>query len=102
MKHTNSWFIRMCSLFLTAVMVFCAIPMVAYAEEWRSAEASATSDASDTSASASNTEGSTVTADTPSDIDLPIVEVVELREESVKHFRLPDGTYVAAQYPSPV
>ena len=103
MKYlTKQRCIRLLALLLTAVMAFCAIPMVAYAEEWRSAEASATSDASDTSASASNAEGSTVTADTPSDIDLPIVEVVELREESVKHFRLPDGTYVAAQYPSPV
>ena len=29
-------------------------------------------------------------------------EVTELREESVKHFRLSDGTYVAAQYNAPV
>ncbi|MBQ7315030.1 MAG: hypothetical protein IJW83_03395, partial [Clostridia bacterium] len=73
MKYlTKQRCIRLLALLLTAVMAFCAIPMVAYAEEWRSAEASATSDASDTSASASNIESSTVTADTPSDIDLPI------------------------------
>ena len=31
-----------------------------------------------------------------------VFEVTELREESVKHFRLSDGTYVAAQYNAPV
>jgi len=31
-----------------------------------------------------------------------VFEVTELREESVKHFRLSDGTYVAAQYNTPV
>ena len=31
-----------------------------------------------------------------------IYEVTELREDNVKHFRLPDGSYVAAQYNYPV
>ena len=31
-----------------------------------------------------------------------IYEVTELREDNVKHFRLPDGSYVAAQYSYPV
>lgn len=31
-----------------------------------------------------------------------VVEIEELREENVKHFRLEDGTYVAAQYDVPV
>jgi hypothetical protein len=31
-----------------------------------------------------------------------IVEIKELRDESIKHFRLEDGTYIAAQYDVPV
>ena len=31
-----------------------------------------------------------------------LTEVPELREENVKHFRLEDGTYLAAQYEQPV
>ena len=33
---------------------------------------------------------------------LPVVEVYDLRTEKVKHFRLEDGTYIAAQYEVPV
>ena len=34
--------------------------------------------------------------------DEKVFEVTELREESAKHFRLDDGTYIAAQYDTPV
>ena len=39
---------------------------------------------------------------TTDDSDASIVEVVELREESIKHFRLPDGSYEAVSYAGPV
>ena len=31
-----------------------------------------------------------------------VYEVEDLREESVKHFRLEDGSYIAAQYDKPI
>ena len=42
------------------------------------------------------------TIDAENALEETVFEVTELREESVKHFRLPDGTFVAAQYNNPV
>lgn len=61
-----------------------------------------------------NTDAPDIAAEPATDIGAPftdiigtedidgIREVTDLREESVKHFALPDGTYTAVTYPSPV
>ena len=79
---------KLISLFLTLLIIFFAVPSIIYAE---AAEAimglgseEAASFLSDNDTSLSNAG---------------IYEVEELREENVKHFRLEDGSYVAAQYP---
>lgn len=83
---------RVISFILFLVFAFSAVPPIVYAEV---GEALKNID----SASDSSFEGQ---AALPTDVDAPIYEVTSLREESAKHFRLPDGSYVAAQYAYPV
>ena len=83
---------KVISFILSMLILFYAVPSVVYSE---------TIDA------LSSLGGSeSVTAENPSsdkaDFKLPLYEVEELREESVKHFKLSDGSYVAAQYNYPV
>ena len=90
MKIVNSYSpkTKMISLVLCFVVIFYLIPISAIAEE-------ATKEFSPQFESELDI-GSTETEETP------IYEVVELREENAKHFRLSDGSYVAAQYNYPV
>ena len=75
-------------MLLSVIMVFYFIPTVIYAEV---AEA------------VSSQASEQITADPEGlNLDKAIYEDVSLREESVKHFRLPDGSMVAAQYAYPV
>ena len=83
---------RVLSMALSLVMLFYVIPTVIYAEvaDALSGEDSASNEST---ASAIDSENVAVGA---------LYEVEELREENVKHFHLKDGTYIAAQYASPV
>ncbi len=75
--------IRIISMVLTLFMIFQIVPLSAYAE-----------------ASIPNASSDAILAS--GRITKDIYEVKELREESVKHFRLEDGSYVAAAYDVPV
>ena len=79
---------KVLSLILSFLIVFYLIPASVYAE---GLNIDTTVPEDPVSA---NEEASTYTP--------PIYEVTELREENVKHFRLEDGSYVAAQYNYPV
>ena len=77
---TKSFGIRSIAAFLTLVMVFNLLPLSAFAQ------------------------GSSLapSADNSYERLGDMFEVESLREESVKHFRLEDGSYIAAQYKGPV
>ena len=79
---------KVLSLILSFLIVFYLVPASVYAE---GVNIDTTVPENPVSA---NEEASTYTP--------PIYEVTELREEYVKHFRLEDGSYVAAQYNYPV
>ena len=79
---------KILSLVLSFLIVFYLVPSSVFAE---ALESDAT--VLDNSVS-ENEENTTYTPE--------IYEVTELREENVKHFRLADGSYVAAQYNYPV
>ena len=79
---------KMLSLILSFLIIFYLVPTSVFAEGLDNDIT-----VSDNSVSA-NEENNTYTPG--------IYEVTELREENVKHFRLEDGSYVAAQYNYPV
>lgn len=79
-KKIKSFSIRSIAAFLTLVMVFNLLPLSAFAQG---------------AGSDSYTDNSYERLD-------EVFEVESLREETVKHFRLEDGSYIAAQYKGPV
>ena len=79
---------KILSLILSLLIVFYLVPTSVFAEGLDN-----DTTVSDSSVSA-NEENNTYNTE--------IYEVTELREENVKHFRLEDGSYVAAQYNYPV
>lgn len=79
---------KILSLILSFLIIFYLVPASVFAEGLDNDIT-----VSDNSVSA-NEENNTYTPE--------IYEVTELREENVKHFRLEDGSYVAAQYNYPV
>ena len=81
-------FTRALSMLLAILLTFYVIPSVIFAE---------IADA----ISGMDTESSEVGEGSPEKKE-SVYEDVTRREESVKHFKLSDGTYVAAQYPHPV
>ena len=82
---------KLISFVLSMLVLFYAIPSVVYAE---------TIDALSGISLGSETAGN---AEQPAvDFKIPLYEAEELREENVKHFKLSDGSYVAAQYNYPV
>ncbi|MBQ9085283.1 MAG: DNRLRE domain-containing protein, partial [Clostridia bacterium] len=90
----NRVWTRILSLLLSLVMLFYVIPSVVYGEI---AEAF----------SSIGTEKQEPVSDAENDpssltYEKALFEVEELREESVKHFHLEDGSYVASQYGYPV
>ncbi len=95
----QSVMLRALSLVLTVVLIFYIVPSVVYAEIGAAFE----TDEDETAVGAERVEAETVeeTIDPYAYVN-EAYEVEELREESVKHFRLEDGSYVAAQYSEPV
>ncbi len=85
MVKQRNFGIKALSLFLSVLMIVSSLPMYAFAV-----------------GSTENTNSSN--DETAENIELikDIVEIKELRDENVKHFRLEDGTYIAAQYDVPV
>lgn len=88
MKHTFLLFTRALSVLLCALFVFYAFPAAA-AEGWL-ADAAAESAEVGAGEATEAREGS------------EIVEITSLREERVKHFRLPGGKIAAVSYGVPV
>ncbi|MBQ7365062.1 MAG: DNRLRE domain-containing protein, partial [Clostridia bacterium] len=78
----------MLSIFLAVVLLVLAVPMTLYAE---AAEALTAEDETAGTVSSSGTSGLDAAYD-------EVFEDTSLREETVKHFRLSDGSYVAYQY----
>ena len=91
MKNTRPFAIktRVLSFILTLLLIFYAIPATVFAEVLTV-----------------GTDETQVLTDTAENFDpevaREIYEVEELREENAKHFRLEDGSYLAASYVDPV
>ena len=85
------------SMALSLVLLFLAVPTVVYGEI-----ASAVSSLGDGEESSTSDKNENGTATEISENKAIIYEEESLREESTKHFRLEDGSYLAAQYPSAV
>lgn len=79
------------SFILTLLIIFYAIPTVIFAELKESLTGEET---------VASCEGAAL--DAIGNASHGIYEVAELREENVKTFRLSDGSFVAAQYNSPI
>ena len=79
---------KILSLILSFLIIFYLVPSSVFAEALESDTTVLDNSVSE------NEENTTYTPE--------IYEVTELREENVKHFRLADGSYVAAQYNYPV
>ena len=89
--------IRLTALCLSVVLLFFAIPDNVYAEAADAIGAIGGETDSVNASFSSVEENSNAEAD---DAEAQVLyEEVSLREESVKHFRLSDGSYLAAQYP---
>ena len=86
---------RILSLVLSLLIAFYSAPITVSAEE------SANQLSENSSTIENNTETAEEVATTDEQNDT-IYEMVSLRQENVKHFRLADGSYVAAQYNYPV
>lgn len=86
---------RILSLVLSLLIAFYSAPITVSAEE------TANQLSENSSAIENNTETAEKVAMTDEQNDA-IYEMVSLRQENVKHFRLADGSYVAAQYNYPV
>ena len=86
--------LRILSFVLTIVMIILALPLSSIALD---GEISAADDADTVEVAYEiiEEENRFQTGDR-------IVEIVERREENVKHFRLPDGSYEAVAYAKPV
>ena len=76
---------KITSLILAFLIIFYLVPVSVFAEGI----------GTDTGGEESSPETSSAADYT---IDKEVYEVTELREENVKHFRLEDGTYLAASY----
>ena len=87
-------FTKILSLVLAVLVTFFMIPSASYA---------AIIDTAAELGSGADGGADAIPSYHPTYENLPVAyEEYSMREESVKHFRLADGTYVAAQYPEPV
>ncbi len=112
--HTRSKCIRCIALLLSAVMVFCAVPMVAFASTAEDEGlAVQTTPHTPTATPSDNVTADVGTADTarPSLDELygasaaevtPLYELTERRDAYTKHIYMSDGSTVAAVYRQPV
>ncbi|MBR2971776.1 MAG: hypothetical protein IKC61_02475 [Clostridia bacterium] len=94
---------RLLSAALSFVLLFYVIPSTIYAEIAEAFDQTDSENYAINNETAINdlyNEEYKVTAENV--LDEIIYEATELREENVKHFRLSDGSYLAAQYNSPV
>ena len=82
MLKQNSFEIKVLSLVLSVLMTISALPLSVFAIE--------------------STDGNTEEIADNLNLVKDVVEIKELRDENVKHFRLEDGSYMAAQYEVPV
>ena len=82
MLKQNSFGIKVLSLVLSVLMTISALPLSVFAIE--------------------STDGNTEEIADNLNLVKDVVEIKELRDENVKHFRLEDGSYMAAQYEVPV
>ena len=84
--------IKALAFVLSVLMAFYAIPTIVFADAVEAIENALSSE-----------DASSEIAENASTVEEErIYEEIGLREESVKHFRLEDGSYVAAQYSHPV
>ena len=95
MKKTYNLTTKAIALFLALLLIFYLLPISAVAEGIGLAE-QATQNAQSSAAQTASQASELLNYFNEA------YEVSSLREESVKHFRLEDGSYVAAQYGSPV
>ncbi len=95
----HSMGMRILSLFLTAVLLFLFVPTVVYAEIANALTSDGTEAAESAGASDSTESADAAPTYTYNGVTY---EETSMREETVKHFRLADGSYVAAQYGAPV
>ena len=93
---------RAISFVLTLALLFCSLPLAVFAAEIESAEGADSNAADTASTGTAPVTGADGTGTDTYEYDSDVYEVEELREVSVKHFRLEDGSYVAAQYGYPV
>ena len=88
-KRSFSAWIKMVACILSILLVMYAVPTIVYAELIDALESS---NSAEDAVSVEEKETSTGT----------VFEVVERREETVKHFRTEDGSFTAVQYNVPV
>ena len=88
--------IRVLSLLLSVILIFYVIPSVVYAEIGNAFESTDIGESIENAAPNEKEEQNIY------DYKGAAYEVLASREESVKHFHLEDGSYVAAQYNYPV
>lgn len=102
---------RYVAMLMTAVMAFCAVPMVAFAKDAEERTVTPTTEAADL------TDAWTVGSEESQEITVPslaelygnasatvtpLFELTERRDVHTKHIRMSDGSTVAAVYPKPV
>ncbi|MBQ7363870.1 MAG: hypothetical protein IJW48_05435, partial [Clostridia bacterium] len=90
-------FLKLLSAVLCLLLCFYVVPPVLYAEA-----AEAIGSIGDTDDVLSDYVNNAETEEDTTNYISEVYEITELREESVKHFRREDGSFVAAQYTSPV
>ena len=95
MKNTYKLTTKAISLLLAIIMAFYVLPLSAIAEGISNLS-------SDNSNSVASTDSATNQSAEAITYLNEAYEDTSLREESVKHFRLEDGSFVAAQYSTPV
>ncbi len=90
-RHTFTLGIKTLAYVLSVLMILYAVPTIIYADLIETVEGVLADD------TVVESTGETETA-----VNQEIFEAVERREETVKHFRMPDGSFVAVQYDLPV
>ena len=88
MKHKRRIGFSVISLVLAFLMCFYMVPLSVYADVIEMLT--------------DNSEDAVSIPPVSEETEDLVFEVTELREQNVKHFRLPDGTFVAAQYKTAV
>lgn len=83
------------SFILSLILIFYVIPSSIYTKAAEAIQSIGENNIETTTGDLSDAEYNNTESDL---IDRKIYEVIEKREENAKHFRLSDGTYIAAQY----